>query len=330
MLNREEDIRRRLTIAEVPKPPADLVQKIKHEIPKHFVSRTAKEAEKRPTREVSPLWNFWGFSWQLAASILVLIGLTWAVFEAYRSEVQTATAVADASKAPKSVEEVEELATEPPAGTIRVEGAAPVVASDPSDELKKRQEAPAAPSPYPTVAQAATPTAYAPEPQFAEREKGDTELDDTAGEERAPIAEDARAPSEIAGNVAAAETRGRDVAPATPAPPKEEDASPARAAKQPAAPALAMASTDSAGQKAKDAEKEVFVKDLTTERVVTVKLLLDPTGKVVEATVVDVRDKAILDAVLTQAKTWTFATEKNNDGSVRLTRTIDVLLKDRN
>ncbi len=95
MLKRKDDIRRRLTIAEVPNPPVDLMRKIKRDIPKHYTSKTAKQAEAQQKRESLQLWNIWGFSWQLAAAILVLIGLTWATFEAWQTEVVRTAQIAE-------------------------------------------------------------------------------------------------------------------------------------------------------------------------------------------------------------------------------------------
>jgi hypothetical protein len=63
--NRKADLQRKLTLAAIPKPPADLAERIKSDIPKHLA---ASEAERKR------LGSAIAFNMRVAASVLLLVG----------------------------------------------------------------------------------------------------------------------------------------------------------------------------------------------------------------------------------------------------------------
>lgn len=315
MLKRKDDIRRRLTINEVPKPPDDLVHRIKRDIPKHFTSKTAKQVEKR-SRETMPLWNFWGFSWQLAAGILVMVGLTWVVFEAWRSEVSRPAQIAESS-AP-TVEEFEAKVTGAPlpapeaapreAGTAFEKGGA-------VESNRFQVSAPAAAPPPP-----AAERDFAPE---ARRESAEAPAPQP---QRAPVATSAATPAvdareskdEAVGRAAGASTAGAP-------PPAPTLAAASTMGDEAASQAVVVA--EAPASKLRTTPREVFVKGLAEDRIVRVELRLDSAGKVAEARVVVPVDDATRDAVSKAAKDWTFESEGVETRFKSLTRTIDVQLR---
>lgn len=324
MLKHKDDIRRRLTLAEVPKPPADLVQKIKHDIPRHFTSMAAKEVERKP-REASPLWNFWGMSWQLAAAILVLVGLSWAMFESYRSEMSQAARIADAGDT-MSVEEFEAQVTEP-SEAVRIEGPA-VMANEGLDEAKKdKAETPAAPpAPSPQYARETESARRQERGLRAGEEMRDAMMDQASAKPSAPapatVAE-AALPGEEDQRLArapVAETTSSDSA-------KSADASAASEPSRVGAVTPDAAEAQTVMTRSRVEPREVVVRGLTAERLVKVELRLDAEGRVVDARMADVFDEATIDAVTLAAKRWTFAIDADDAGRIRLTRTIEVQLR---
>lgn len=91
-----DDIRRRLGLREVPKPPEDLARRIKAEIPASFRYRDNALAGRKS--DLAPAAS-WGMSWQVAASFLALTvvgaGIYMVTFESQKSETATA-AIAEA------------------------------------------------------------------------------------------------------------------------------------------------------------------------------------------------------------------------------------------
>jgi len=63
--NRKADLQRKLTLAAIPKPPADLAERIKSDIPRHLA---ASEAERKR------LGSAIAFNMRVAASVLLLVG----------------------------------------------------------------------------------------------------------------------------------------------------------------------------------------------------------------------------------------------------------------
>lgn len=332
MLKRKDDIRRRLTIAEVPKPPVDLVHRLKRDIPKHYTSKTAKQVEHKD-REPLPLWNFWGFSWQLAAGVLILVGMTWAVFQTWESELRETTKISEADTGVMSVEKFEESVTGAPA----VDEAAPRAQSAPEaigSATRQQAEAlrPAPPeAPPPLEAKAGE---FAPEPPPAESgrrgrtasenvQRANPEERETSSERAvrpdkkdtgttalagaSPTADDDRAVSAPAATRTAAKAVSRTEAKGEPA----------------AAPPLFR--TSSFADAGED-RLEVAVKDLQLERIVRVRVRVDAAGSVVEATILEEDDAAVLEAVRAAAAEWRFTlTEDDRAGS--LTRTIEIRLR---
>src|SRR6185369_3795176 len=64
--NRKADLQRKLSIAPIPKPPADLAERIKSDIPQHLLVDVRKERE-RLSRSIA-------FNLRVAASVILLIG----------------------------------------------------------------------------------------------------------------------------------------------------------------------------------------------------------------------------------------------------------------
>jgi len=328
--HKEDDIRRRLTIAEVPKPPADLVQKIKHDIPKHFTSMTAKEVEKnKQAKDPTPLWNIWGFSWQLAASILVLVGLTWAVFEAYRTEINEAAKVADTGKGPMSVDEFESRVTTEP-DVLRVEGSAPAADAGKAVGEMKQETAQAAPSiTVPPPMAASEP--YAPEPAAPKRTTIDYRADAEETGARAKEAMTEETVTRPQAQVARSAPAGTELADAPAAgAPERNEADLARKAAAPAAPAAAELSEDSVASLFEKSPRVVFVKGLDFERIVKVNVEINADGRVLKTSVPDVKDLVIIDAVSAAARNWSFALDKDDAGRKDQKQTIDVQLRKSN
>lgn len=314
MLKHKDDLRRRLTIAEVPEPPTDLVQKIKHDIPKHFTSMTAKEVERKP-REAWPLWNFWGMSWQLAAAILVLIGLTWAVFEAYQSELGETARIAEANRSVTSVEEFEKRVTDD-SDVIRVEGTSAVGRIEASgDDGVSTPSAPA----VPTEAEAARERELDERQAVASRRDAQAPArqafaDETVAQPRAaePAAEAPEAP--MAAGARSNEAVALKSRAATPQPVTA------------AAPAAAFAE-EAVAAKMQAGEREVRVEGLEMEQTVKVELTLDPaSGRVVNLKLPEGSDRIVIEAVTAAARSWTFETKDSSD-PLSVSRTIDVVLK---
>ncbi|MCM2314777.1 MAG: energy transducer TonB [Thermoanaerobaculia bacterium] len=88
----KDDIRRRLGLREVPKPPEDLARRIKAEIPASFRYRDSASAGRKS--DVASAAS-WGMSWQVAASFLALtivgVGIYMVTFESQKSETATAS-----------------------------------------------------------------------------------------------------------------------------------------------------------------------------------------------------------------------------------------------
>jgi hypothetical protein len=314
MLKPRDDIRRRLTIAEVPEPPADLAQKIKHEIPKHFTSMTAKEVERKP-REASPLWSFWGMSWQLAAAILVLIGLTWAVFEAYQSELTETTRIAEADSSATSVDEFEKRVTDD-SDVIHVEGTAPVerIPTE-GNETALGKTAPAAP-----VVGEAAPSERELDDRQASAARRDVPKRQAIAVETAPqprAAEPAAEAREPTTPSAAATTEVAALKARSAVPPVTDSA---------AAPASGVAE-EAYFAGARAPAREVQVEGLAVEQTVKVELTLDPSsGAVVDVKLPDGADRNVIEAVTEAARSWVFETKDSADRTSS-SRTIDVTLK---
>lgn len=87
-----DDIRRRLGLREVPKPPEDLARRIKAEIPASFRYRDNAAAGRKGDLASAASR---GMSWQVAASFLALtivgVGIYMVTFESQKSETATAS-----------------------------------------------------------------------------------------------------------------------------------------------------------------------------------------------------------------------------------------------
>jgi hypothetical protein len=306
MHKRKDDIRRRLTINEVPKPPDDLVHMIKRDIPKHFTSRTSKEVEKN-ARPTIPLWNIWGFSWQLAAGILVMVGLTWIVFEAWRTEMTRPAQVAEADTHAPTVEEFEARVTGEPSAAVE---AAPEEVAGDAEPRKARMSAPppAAPS---------AGRDFAPDVRRDAAETLDVQPQGQAAKTAPSPMADSRGTRDEAPPVVATAVPGAASAPtSTRAAPSSMglEAGSAAVAEAPAA-------------KARTAPRELVVNGLVEERIVRVELQLDAAGRVIHAKVIDEVNDATRDAVSVGAKEWTFEVVTAGTRAKDLTRTIDVQLR---
>ncbi|MGK2857111.1 MAG: energy transducer TonB [Thermoanaerobaculia bacterium] len=95
-----EDIRRRLGLREVPKPPEDLARRIKADIPASFRYREHFPAGRKVDGAAAA---FWGLSWQVAASFLALtvvgVGIYMTTFESQKAETASTIAEADGRSA---------------------------------------------------------------------------------------------------------------------------------------------------------------------------------------------------------------------------------------
>lgn len=88
----KDDIRRRLGLREVPKPPEDLARRIKAEIPSSFRYREHVSAGAKVNGATSASW---GLSWQVAASFLGLtitgVGIYMVTYEMHKAETPAAS-----------------------------------------------------------------------------------------------------------------------------------------------------------------------------------------------------------------------------------------------
>ncbi|MBI2214604.1 MAG: energy transducer TonB [Acidobacteria bacterium] len=95
----KDDIRRRLGLREVPKPPDDLVRRLKADIPPSFRYTNHAAAGRKGDASSTALR---GMSWQVAASFLVLtLGGVGIYMVMYETEQRETARIAEADKAPE-------------------------------------------------------------------------------------------------------------------------------------------------------------------------------------------------------------------------------------
>src|SRR3954447_22873329 len=96
--NRKADLQRKLAMAPIPKPPADLAERIKSDIPQHLLVDVRTERE-RFSRAIS-------FNLRVAASVILLIGSVYLALhvltrtELERTKMEQPSNVVVARKAP--------------------------------------------------------------------------------------------------------------------------------------------------------------------------------------------------------------------------------------
>lgn len=351
MLKRKDDIRRRLTIAEVPKPPVDLVQKIKRDIPKHYTSRTSKAVTSRK-RDSAIRMNFWGLSWQLAAGILVLVGMTWAVFETWQSEMKSPAQVAESATESDTMSDPTRPAASAPeqepgdavdsqlseASSVNEE--TPVVAEAFRDQIKdqdpNRKNIPAdAPAAPPAPLEEQSFAAEVPAAIAARREKRDDEAAPPAIAMKIPSTDERNTESKGVETGMRARPSGEPVGGTL----GRAGSTVANEAAEPESITTERATSPKlqAGMVAKSSEadavrqqlREVEVVGLDEERVVRVELRIATTGKVVEVDMPDITDARVKAAVKKAAMEWQLPAETDQDGKKErlTTKVIEVQLR---